>query len=85
MWPKLMQFLVVGPQLARSVRVLESFGHLSKLKLPFSRTWKVLEKRGFSRWLRISFGLTFEKLDVAQCCVKQLACQRTGSYVPRAR
>ena len=30
-----------------SMRVLESFRQLWKLKMPFSRTWKVLEKRGF--------------------------------------
>ena len=29
-----------------SYRVFESFGKLWKLKMPFSRTWKVLEKRG---------------------------------------
>ena len=32
---------------AGSVRVLESFGKLWKLIMQFSRTWRVLEKRGF--------------------------------------
>jgi len=30
------------------VRVLERFEKLLKLKIPFSRTWNVLEKNGFS-------------------------------------
>ena len=29
------------------VRVFESFGKLWKLLMPFSRTWKVVEKRNF--------------------------------------
>ena len=41
------------------VGVLESFGKLCKLIIPLSRTWKILEKGGFSRSL---FG---EVLDFA--------------------
>ena len=33
--------------LTGSVRVSESFGKLWKLKIQFSRAWKVVEKRGF--------------------------------------
>ena len=33
------------------VRVLESFGKLWKLIMPFSRVWKVLQNEDVSRWL----------------------------------
>ena len=35
----------------RSVLVLECIGKLWKFIIPFSRTWKVLEKGGNSKWL----------------------------------
>ena len=30
--------------------------------MPFSRTWKVLEKEGFSKWLWKGFGVLFGKI-----------------------
>ena len=44
-----------------SVRVMESFGKLCKLKMPFSWAWKALEKRGFSKWLWKSLGFLYGK------------------------
>ena len=48
--------------IAEFVRILESFGKLWKLKMPFSRTWKFLERRGFTKWLWKSFGFLFGKI-----------------------
>ena len=39
------------------VRVLESFGKLWKLVMPFSRTWKVLEKDKFFKVAMESFWI----------------------------
>ena len=39
-------------------RVFRGFGMLWKLKIQFSRTWKILEKGGFQS----SFGFLFGKL-----------------------
>ena len=38
------------------------FGKLRKLIAPFSRSWKVLEKEDFSKWLCKCFGMLFEKI-----------------------
>ena len=40
-------------------RVRAGFGKLWKLKISFSRTWKVLEKRSFSNWLWKCSGFLF--------------------------
>ena len=38
------------------------FGKLWKLMMSFSRTWKVLESRRFSKWLWKSFGFLFGRI-----------------------
>ena len=45
-----------------SVRVPESFGKLWRAIMLFSRTWKGLEKGGFSNWAWNSFGFLFGKI-----------------------
>ena len=47
---------------SRSVPASESFGKLLKLNVQFSRTWKVLERRGFSEWLWKIFGSLFGQI-----------------------
>ena len=48
-------------QLGRVRTGLESFGKLWKFIMPFSMTWKVLEKEDFSNWLWKSFEPLFGK------------------------
>ena len=42
---------------SRSVRVLESFEKLWKLKMQFSKTWKVLEKKGYFKMAMEKFWI----------------------------
>ena len=54
-------------------RARTGFGKLWKLTMPFSRTWKVLGKGGFSKWLSKSSRF-FCVMKVVRIRTLKIAC-----------